>query len=114
MTSPSRPSPKVVVGSATKAGTGPKAGQVLGAAVGAALGAAAMQILPRDVAARLLGGTLAGLLVGLLPAYVARRKGSKGGTTAVWCCGLAGLLLGLVLAVPVSLGFTWWVSRGET
>jgi MFS family permease len=54
-----------------------------------------------------LGGFVVGALCGLLPLLVGLKKQRRGLALAGWIsCVVAGLILGLLLAIPVALVFT--------
>ncbi len=54
-----------------------------------------------------VGAFVAGALCGLLPLILALKKQRFGLALGSWiCCVIAGLILGLILAVPVSIVFT--------
>jgi hypothetical protein len=55
---------------------------------------------------RFLIGGIAGALCGLIPYFVGRHKNKSLAETAMLSCVIAGSLLGLILALPVSIGFT--------
>lgn len=55
----------------------------------------------------LIGG-IAGTLVGLIPFYAGKNKNqTKIGEKAIIACGISGVFLGLILAIPVSIGYTF-------
>jgi uncharacterized transporter YbjL len=57
--------------------------------------------------ARLLGAFLIGALLGLVPFFVARSRGQQGlGVAALLSSIFGGLILGILLAGPVTLVFT--------
>lgn len=54
-----------------------------------------------------LGGAMAGMVCGLLPYFVGKKKGNgKLGGIGFFSCIGAGLILGLLLALPVAIVFT--------
>ncbi len=55
----------------------------------------------------LVGGLVVGLLCGLLPFFLARSRSRPTlGLVSLICCTVAGLILGLILAVPTSIVFS--------
>jgi hypothetical protein len=104
-----------VVVSAAKPRTGPTATQVVFGTLATVLGAGVTAALPAAVAMKILGGMVAGLVAGLLPVYLAKRKGlSNAASAALSLTALAGIAMGIILAAPVALGFTWWISRQDS
>jgi hypothetical protein len=74
--------------------------------VGAIAGFAAVRFLP-GVTVRVMGGIVAGALVGLIPFFVARRRGDL--VFAQWAMAwsvVAGAIFGILLAAPVAFGLT--------
>ena len=63
-----------------------------------------IQRLPPRIIGMYMGAAAAGLLCGLVPYFIARKKNNKKlGIIALWSCIAAGLLLGILLAVPVAV-----------
>lgn len=74
--------------------------------VGLALGATAPEKIGFLVGA-LFGGLVAGAVCGLLPFFLAKSRNRVPlGTAALITCGVCGVILGLILALPVALIFT--------
>jgi hypothetical protein len=54
----------------------------------------------------LIGGAIAGMLCGLIPLITGSKRGHQGlGLAGMMCCVLAGLLLGVIGALPTALIF---------
>lgn len=71
-------------------------------------GALLVRHLPGTFAARVLGGLLAGALIGLLPYFMAKSRGHLPlGQKALLYSSLSGAVLGVLLATPVALAFTF-------
>ena len=63
----------------------------------------------------LIGGIIAGTLVGLIPYFVGRSKNQeKLGIYSIIACGLSGAVLGLLLALPVACGCSFYIYNRET
>ena len=55
---------------------------------------------------KVLGGTVGGFLVGLIPFFIAKKRGDeKPARLALGLCTLSGVILGLLLAIPVCIVF---------
>lgn len=77
---------------------------VLASVVAAVTGFAVVKLLPVTLTIRLSAGALAGCLVGLVPFFIAKKRGDlKLARLSLGICALCGLLLGLVLAIPASV-----------
>ncbi len=63
----------------------------------------------------LIDGFLVGLICGVIPLFFSTgRNRLKLGFGGLLACVIAGLLLGLLLAIPVSIVFLWRIFRQET
>jgi hypothetical protein len=83
-----------------------KALSVLASIAAAAIGFFAVRLLPFDMTIRFMAGAFAGCLCGLIPYFIAKNRSNlKLAKLALGICTLSGLLLGLILAVPVCVGF---------
>jgi hypothetical protein len=79
---------------------------VVAAVVGGAIGAAAVRGLEPQTAGMLFGGAVAGALCGLLPYFIGKKKSQeKLGSIALLACIVAGVALGLILAIPTAVVF---------
>ena len=75
-------------------------GQVLGSVGGVLL----VQYLGLEDSIKFFAGGAAGALCGLLPYWLAKKRGRlDAARRSMWACTVAGLVLGLILALPVSL-----------
>ena len=79
--------------------------KIAGGVVGGIIGYTTVKLLPHDVAIRIFAGGAAGLLVGLIPFFIGRRRHPCLARTSLWLCLAAGLILGLLLALPVAVVF---------
>ena len=79
--------------------------------IGGAIGTAAAQSLSIQTIARFVGGGVAGALCGLLPYYIGRKKDPKLARIALWSCAGAGLILGIILALPTAIVFAIVIAR---
>ncbi len=79
---------------------------VIASVVGAVIGFAAIQMLPHQLAFRLIGGGIAGFVCGLLPYFVGKNKNPKLANIALISCAISGIVLGAILALPVAVVFT--------
>lgn len=111
MASPSHVGPRPPAAPA-KSETASPVRMVLLTAIGAGLGVAISRSLPLAISVRLLGGAVMGTLVGLLPYFLAKRRGLDPlGKRALGWSALAGTAFGFLLAGPVALGFTLAILR---
>ena len=79
---------------------------LVGTAIGVAAGTLVAQLLGPLDTITLLAGTAAGAIVGFIVQRAAKKRGEpKLGSTAMIACTGSGAVLGLVLAIPVGLGF---------
>ena len=76
--------------------------------IGAIIGIAVVRMF-RDEGSllfKVLGGTVGGFLVGLIPFFIAKKRGDeKLARLAPGICTLSGVILGLLLAIPVCIVF---------
>lgn len=78
--------------------------RVLTSVVCAVAGYIMVKVLPLELTMRFLGGAVAGCLVGLIPFYIARKRGEQAfSKISMGICILCGLILGLLLALPASI-----------
>ncbi len=82
---------------------------IIGLLIGGAIGAA--QSLSIQTIARFVGGGVAGALCGLVPYYIGRKKDPKLARIALWSCAGAGLILGIILALPTAIVFAIVIAR---
>jgi hypothetical protein len=73
--------------------------------VGAIIGYAAVKLLPHDLGIKIFAGGATGLLVGLIPFLIGRKKHPRLARISLGCCLVAGMILGLLLALPVAVVF---------
>lgn len=63
-----------------------------------------------DFLQTIIVGGLAGIIVGLIPYFIGKNKDQiKIATQALIVCGICGIFLGLLLAVPVALIYTYLI-----
>lgn len=63
-----------------------------------------------DFLRTIIVGGLAGIIVGLIPYFIGKNKNQiKMATQALIVCGICGTLLGLLLALPVALIYTFLI-----
>jgi len=79
--------------------------RIAGGVLGAMIGYTAVKLLPHDLGLRIFGGGAAGLLIGLIPFLIGKRLCPRLARAALWSCLGAGMILGLILAVPVGIVF---------
>ena len=78
---------------------------------GAVMGRLAVRGLSIDSIVMLVAGGVAGAFCGLIPYFVGRFKNRGLAITSVWICAAAGAALGVFLALPVALVFTFFLAR---
>jgi hypothetical protein len=79
---------------------------IFASVVAAVVGYAVVRVLPFELTTRFLAGALAGCLVGLIPFFIAKRRGHQTlAKLALGICTVCGLILGLLLAVPAGIVF---------
>lgn len=65
-----------------------------------------MDIVASILRSAIFGG-VAGTLVGLIPFYAGKNKNQlRLSEKAIVTCGISGVILGLILAIPVAVGYT--------
>jgi len=79
----------------------------VGGVIGAGIGFAVAQRMSPKRLGLFLGGGTAGLVCGLVPYFIGKKKNNrKLGKIALWSCIAAGLILGILLALPVAVIFS--------
>jgi hypothetical protein len=67
------------------------------------------------VTGQVFGGVIMGLLMGCIPYYQAKKIGKFNlGQISLASCTLAGLFLGVILALPTALIFTIYIKSGDS
>lgn len=79
--------------------------KIAGGIIGGIIGYTAVRLLPHDVGIRIFAGGAAGLLVGLMPFFIGEKRHPRLARISLWSCLIAGMILGLLLAVPVAVVF---------
>lgn len=78
--------------------------RVLASVVCAVVGYKVVKVLPFELTIKLLAGAFAGCLVGLIPFYIAKKRGDQAfSKLSLGICILCGFILGLLLAAPVCI-----------
>jgi hypothetical protein len=73
--------------------------------VGALIGYTAVKLLSHDLGLRIFVGGSVGLLIGLVPFLIGRKKHPHLARISLGCCLVAGMILGLTLALPLAAVF---------
>lgn len=76
-----------------------------GGIIGGIIGCTAVKLLPHDVGIRIFAGGAAGLLVGLIPFFIGKKRHPRLAQISLRSCLVAGMIPGLLLAVPVAVVF---------
>jgi predicted PurR-regulated permease PerM len=71
--------------------------------VAAAIGFSVFRFLPPDLTAMFLGGAVAGACCAIVPLLVSRLKGTQLAAHSILVCVIAGMIGGVVLAIPAAL-----------
>ena len=79
--------------------------RIAGGVIGGIIGYTAVKLLPHDVGIHIFAGAAAGLLVGLIPFFIGKKRHPRLARISLWSCLIAGMILGLLLAVPVAVVF---------
>jgi hypothetical protein len=79
--------------------------KLAGGVIGGMIGYTAVKLLPHDISIQIFAGGATGLLVGLIPFLIGKKKHPRLAWVGVGCCLIAGMTLGLLLAVPVAVVF---------
>jgi hypothetical protein len=76
---------------------------VIGGLIGAVIGFAVFHSASAQTRVAILSGGVVGVVCALIPYFYGRRKYPNLAKQSFWICGFCGAVLGLVLALPVSL-----------
>jgi hypothetical protein len=91
--------------------------ETIGSEIGTLLGAFVVGILLNGLSvytiAAIFGGGVTGAICGLLPYFTGRRKNKKLSKISIWVCTAAGIILGIILALPVALFFTIVIANSK-
>jgi hypothetical protein len=81
--------------------------------IGALIGFFAVKMLPPRRVGMLFGAGVVGVLCGLIPYFTGRHKNPKLAKIGLYSTVVAGLILGIVLALPVAIIFTIIIAVTE-
>ncbi len=87
--------------------------EVLGgvaALIGAATGSVIGKGLSPSTSISVMAGALVGVVCALIPYFYGRRKHPTLANRSFWICGISGAILGVLLALPVSLALTGYIA----
>jgi hypothetical protein len=79
--------------------------KIAGGVIGGIIGYTAVKLLPHDVGIRIFVGGAIGLLIGLIPFFIGKNRHPRLARISLLSCLVAGMILGLLLAVPVAVVF---------